>query len=358
MFTRIRGWLGRPGMLLIWPMLIGFFGSLLTIYLAPTAAAPIFGLFALLFEPFPTIFCYSAVALFAYVVLRGALWRLPLSRSIVQWVAAASAAGMVLTIGYLLPSSWNAAGGLVPPSQQSRPVAVVLPQNGVIAFVSRGYPQGGRCGPICLSLLLQNKASTVIVASVDHEPAPLESLHATKYMLNAQTKSCLTGKPDYSGYGDTESRHRDFMESDSVLLEYDDCIDSQEVTVTPANQITVVDWVDADYHGDGTTIGYSGSVSVVRTVVPQRGGQPVIHEVRCRAGNHYVTPLFIATYAGDAGSGSYLAPSVAISYFQEPGCSERPYVTFWKRVAGSEDIGQKTASWLDGVVKHGPPALP
>lgn len=356
MLKCIRKWLGLPGLVLMGALIFGLVGLLGTILVSPMATIPFFDLFALLFDPFPTVVLYSAAALLAYLGIRGILWPLPINRSVSQWMAAASAVGLIIAVGYLLPSSWNFAAGLVPPVLQSQPEAVSIPNGGAIALIDHGEAQYVRCDAICLSLLIQERVKFVEVASILRQPSLFEALPGKRYMLNALTRNCLKGKRDYAFTENEADRHEQFQ--GSLPIEYDTCLDSRDVIVKPELQTTIVEWVEGDKGEDNPKPGFSGPVSIIRTIVPQSGRQPVVHEAQYRAGYRYVTPLYLGSYAGNAASGSYFSPTISISYFREPGFPDTLEPRFWKFLTGSEELGRKTASWLDGVVERRSPDQP
>ena len=146
------------------------------------------------------------------------------------------------------------------------------------------------------------------------------------------------------------------MRNGFLPAEYGRCLDSQAVSVDPARQVTLTEWVGQDSPDDAHRLGYSGPVSVVRTVVPVAGRTPLIQQARYRAGWRYDMPLAIWPYAGNAGFGSYFSPSIAISYFRERGFPEPFSPRYWRLLEGSEAMGHDTAAWLDTVVKRQAPS--
>ena len=350
---KVANWLGLPGLVIMGMLVFGIGGLIGAILTSSIAAIPIVGLLALLFEPFPTVVLYSAAALLAYVWVRTILAFLPIGQRLLQWLAAISAVVLITALGYFLPESWNASAGLVPPVPQSQPQAVDIPNGGAIAFIDHGEAQYVRCDAICLSLLMQGRVKFVEVAATLRQPSLFEALPGKRFMINAKTRDCLKGKRDYAFTENEVDRHEEFL--GGLPIEYDTCLDSENVTVRPELQTTIVEWIEVGNGENDPKPGFSGVVSIIRTIIPQRGRKPQVHEARYRAGYRYIRPLYISSYAGNAASGSYFSPAVAISYFTEPGFPDTLEPRFWRFLKGSDEVGAKTASWLDGVVeRHSP----
>ena len=354
-------WLGQPGRLLALVLAFSLVGLIGTIVFAGAAAIPIIGLVALPFTPFPTAVLYLVATLMAYLAFREFLWRLPLSRTSAGWISAALATGSIVSTAICLPSTWNNSAGLTRPKPQSRPTAVAIPDGGTIALIDKGDPRYVGCNALCLSLLVQGRVKLVQMVSTLQEPSSLKALPGKSYSLNANSRDCLTGKPDYAFAQAEKDRQQEFITHNYLPVDYDGCLDKRDVMVTPSQQTTLVEWLGIDGEkGDGTEgVGFTGPIGLLRTIVPQGDGlPPVIREARYRSGYRYVTPLFLNPFAGNAGSGSYFAPSIATSYFEEPGFPDALESRFWKMLAGSEDLGITTAHWLDGIVDRRPVGAP
>lgn len=350
MLKRIEILVGQPGMVLVMGLICGLVGSLGTVLVSPMAAIPFLGLFAILFDSFPTVVCYCVAALFAYMGIKSLLGLLPLNRSLGQWFALASAVGLVVAVAYRLPNSWNAAAGLVPPVPQARPEAVAIPEDGVIALIEYGEAEYVRCDSPCLALLSAGKLKAVEVVATLQEPAPLAKLPGKRFTLSGRTEKCLSGQRDYTFETKDEARHNEFIRLGGLPIEYDTCLNSQDVIVDPTQQATLTEWRSSDKGADSSNPGYSGGVGVIRSVLPKNGRDPVIREARYRSGYRYVSPLYLTSFDGNAGSGSYFSPRIALSFFQEPNFPDTLAPPFWSLLANGENLGRKTAMWLDGVV--------
>jgi hypothetical protein len=309
-------------------------------------------LVALLFDPFPTILLYSSTALVSYLAIRQILWLLPIMKNVVQWIAGASAVGLVLAVGFHLPNSWNLAAGLVRPIPQDRPPAIAVPSGGTIALIVDNASPA--CGALCLTLLIQEKVQFVEVAAPNHEPSRLEALPGMRYSLKPETRTCLKGMRDYTFLVENADRLQQFLESDSFPIEYYTCLKQSDVLVRPEQQTTLVERIGGSEEPGDQTVGFLNRISLIRTVVPQGEGQPPkIREARYRSGYRYLEPLYFSSFQGNAGMGGYFSPTIAISHFQEPGFLDWSEPRFWQSLIGSEELGRKTAAWLDGVVDKG-----
>jgi hypothetical protein len=157
---------------------------------------------------------------------------------------------------------------------------------------------------------------------------------------------------DYTARGSSvKERHEDFVRLGLAPIEYDTCLDKNEISVDPSLQMTLVEWIGDSPPEQMNKPGFSGAVAVIRTVVPVNGQAPQIRQARYREGWKYDEPLFIMPYAGNAGSGSYFSPSISISYFREPGFPDAFSPRFWRLLQDSEQLGQRTAALLDTLVK-------
>jgi len=356
MLQKLFGWMGWPGAMLVVLVAIGLLGSAGTVFIgAPFAAIPIFDLFALLLAPFPTLVCYAGVALLAFLVLRPTLALLVRKCLVVQWTAWILAVVATAIVGIAIPRSWNAAAGLKVTAIQNRPPAISLPRGGAIALVEWGSPDNVRCQVLCLSLLLQGQAREVDVVATEHEPPPLAVLPGKRFTLKPNTRNCLEGMRDYTRLPMSKSpeRHNDFISRDFVPVEYGECLESLQVPIDTAQQVTLVDWRRPDLSEDAHRPGFFGATSLMRTVTPAAGRPSVVHEARYRAGWRYDVPLFISPYDGNAGSGTYFSPSISISYFREQGFPDVLSRRHWHLLENSESIGKATAAWLDMVVAPG-----
>ena len=308
-------WMGWPGGAIAGLVLVGLIGSAGTVWIGgPMAAIPFLDLVALLLAPFPTVVCYGLAALLAFLALRlGLGWTRLSQRAAQRWAAGLAVLGVAM-VGFGVPLGWNFAAGIRAQTAQTLPAAVAAPRGGEIALVEQGDARYVRCEAVCLSLLLEDQAAAVEVAASLDEPAPLAVLPGRRFRLTAQTRQCLAGMRDYDGLaGQTsDERHEDFVRNGFLPAEYGRCLDSQAVSVDPARQVTLTEWVGQDSPDDAHRLGYSGPVSVVRTVVPVAGRTPLIQQARYRAGWRYDMPLAIWPYAGNAGFGSYFSPSIAI----------------------------------------------
>ena len=352
MLKRINAWLGFPGMVLNGLLIFGLIGTFGAILVAPLSMIPLIELVALLYDPFPTILLYSSGALVTYLVIRQILWLMPIMKSVMQWIAGAFAVGLVVTVGFHVPSSWNQAAGLVSPVPQDRPPAIAVPSGGTIALIVDDA--GPECGSLCLTLLIQEKVQFVEVAATQREPTRLEALPGIRYSLKPQTSTCLKGMRDYVFSGEDADRFQYFLKSDFFPIEYYSCLEQIDVIVRPERQVTLVEWIGGSEESGDQKVGFLNRISLIRTVVPQGEGQPPkIQEARYRSGYRYLEPLYFSSFQGNAGMGGYFSPTIAISHFQEPGFLDWSEPRFWQLLTGSEELGRKTATWLDGVVDRG-----
>ncbi len=346
--------LGYPGLILLWPLIIGvvvlisivLIGSWAIVF-APVAVIPVF----LLVLWLPTFIVYNAAALVVYLIVRLGVWLLSIGWMGTQWIAGAIAVGLTVVAGYLLPNTWNSAAGLQLPIAQHRPPALAIPNGGTIAFIDQGHPETAYCDGLCLSLLIQERVKFVDVASTLREPRPLEALTGKRYSLTPQTRNCLKGMPDYTFKVDKDNRLGELIEPPVFPSEYNACLNNRDIVVKPEQQTTLVEWVGENESSRKPKAGFSGPVSVIRAVIPQGLTKPpIIREARYQSGYRYDTPLHLQPF-----DGWRFSPTIATTYFKEPGFLDANTPRFWSFLIGSEELGRKTALWLDGVVEQSDP---
>jgi hypothetical protein len=330
MLKKIELWLGHPGMVLAWLLIIGLIGTVGAILVAPFAAIPLVRVVTLPFDPFPTVVVYSAAALAAYLVIKQMLRFLPIKASVTQWTAGISAATLVVSVGYHLPNSWNVGAGLDQRNSQDRPLAIAIPNGGTLALIDHGNPKYISSDNVCFTLLLQETVKFVEVASTLREPSPLQGLPGKRYSLKPQTRTCLKGMRDYAFSKGDKERHQEFLESAGLPIEYHSCLNEEEITLRPEQQTTIVQWLNEQGDVEGQKVGFSRPVRLFRTIVPQGDGRsPAIQEARYRSGYRYVSPLYFSSYQGNAGMGTFFSPSIATSHFVEPGSPDSSEPLFW-----------------------------
>ncbi len=355
-----RSWMGWPYWVLAWLLGIGLLGTVGAMVSAGLAMIPIIGLVALIFLPFVNLAAYAAPTLGLGLLLR-LLLGLVAPAWLAQWLSVAIAVTMVGWAAFALPQAWNRGAGIQPAAAPRLPAPVTLAPGAAIAMIEQGpgdHLEWRRCESLCQTLLIEGKASAVLVAESPRLPQPGVALPAMRFTLRPDSFDCLASrKPPFAPSDPLDFAKFGSNYADDVKA----CIPGTPARLDPGAQVTLVNW-DKRVEDNQRSIGTNGFMTIM-TITPVAGTRPRIARAQFRSGMQYQVPLRVWPFAGNASTGGFFALNLETSYFEDKGRPDDVMAApvFWTLVSGAMPMGDRLRGRLaarQSVAAHATAGVP